>query len=194
VATFDDIQESVREWFEATTGLHTVWENATSRHHIRLKGYGMITRPATIQSIGQDFVKFEDDPDNVNQLIPTVYGRRKCAFLCKAIVRAHKPLNHATFYIEKARTSLVKPSVLEHFQASGIAIVECRPTINYYNVDKHIESTSAFELVVTYLVSESDTSIGTIGSIEVSSTLKNTDGTELPHPPNLTDEIFSEPE
>ena len=185
------IQTAVKDWLGTVTGLPVEVQNEPRKHQIRVAGFCVIDPPTSISSSGVDYYTEEPavDPDFI---VPTVVGRREFTVTIRVISRSQTPNKTSRFYLEKARTSLKKPSVLEHFQANEIAIIDLGPTATFDSPhdDRH-ESISAAELRLACTVVDTDSEIGTIGTIEVSSHLEDPGGTELPAPPNLDDEIFT---
>lgn len=187
---FASIQTAVKDWLEVVTGLPATMINEQRKHLIRVNGFCVVDNPTSIVASGQDYWE-EVEGSDPDQIIPTVVGRREFSIPVKVISRSQTANKTARFFLEKARTSLKKPSVLEHFRANELAIVQLGPTVDFDSPhDDREESIAVAELRLACSVVDTDTEIGTIGTVEVSSHLE--DGSnELPSPPNLDEEIFT---
>lgn len=189
---FAALETAIETWFRVATGLdQVVWENRARIALARDRAFGILSAPDMVASVGQDYVQL-DSVDGDGNLVPNVAGQRTFSVLCKVLNRSQLPNGTGRYFLELARISLKKPTVLEHFQANGIAIVSCGKTTNFdAPFDERVESVAAFTLTLAAAVNASDTPVGTIETIEVSSTVQNTDGTVFPVPPNLDQEPFS---
>lgn len=191
----DTVQDKVKQWLTAMTGLPARIENEPVIAFPHSGGFWEVSPANAITPLGEDELKYEDDPDVAENVIPVVAGRREFTVTLRAIVRSQTAKKTARQLVEKIRLSLKKPTVLEHFQSNGMAIVRLGPTANYDSTyDNRVESIAAAEFRLSCALTDSDTSVGTIHTIEVTSHLKGVDGVELPSPPNLNEELFTLPE
>jgi hypothetical protein len=166
-----------------------VWENEPQPHLNKLPVIVKLSAPASIRELGVDYIYYREDPDNALNVIPTLTGVREFLVVVKVIGRSQTANKSSRYYAEILRSSLRKPSVLEHFRANEIAIVRPENIANFDAPwDSRVEPISAFNLIFSCaLALVEDESTGTIGSVKISSTLKGEDGAALPSPPNLDD-------
>ncbi len=189
---FSAIETALETWAETVTSLPAIWANRPRPHFDRLTGFVRLT-PMAVGSVGQDYVYWETalDEDDLptDNLVPVVQGRREFTVAFGCITRSQTATRHGRHYGEKLRLALKKPSTLEYFRANGIAVVVAGDVATLDGeFDGRWESVGSLEITFSYAVSEEDSEIGTIGTVAVSSTLKDSAGDVLPTPPNLDEE------
>lgn len=186
---FETIEQALKDWFTTVLDLPCQYENNRQAMLGKLPVYGILGEPTDIDQVGEDYVS---GPFSGDDWQPGVIGSREFTCMIRIIGRSHTSARSARHHAEILRTSLKKPSILEFFQSQQIAIVRASPIQNFdATFDSRVESIAAFDLRLCAPLAESlDSPVGTIGTIELSSTVKNADGTTLPVPPNLDDELI----
>lgn len=174
------LQDAIKDWFATWTGLVVVWENEPRPTILRHQGFGILA-VTTIQNVGQDFVQTSEGSDP-NDLLPTVVGQRIFTVSCRVVSRSHTPNLTGKHFLERARSSLKLPSVLTAFQEAEIAVVSCSPTVEIAaKWDDRMESVASFELTLATVSTLADSEdLGTIGTIELSSTIEGAEFTDVP--------------
>ena len=191
---WEDIQDAIKAWLAAITGLVVVWENEPRPSILRQAGFCILGTPTGITALGQDFVQEEVTGDDIS---PVVVGQRVFTVPIRAISRSQSPANTGRTHLEKARLSLKMPSVLEHFQTHSMAIVRADKIVQYdAPFDERVESIASMEVTFAATATMTDPEVlGSIHTISVGSTLKQPNGsTDVPTPPQLDGEIFTLPD
>lgn len=184
------IKVALKAWAVAQTGLPACWENEPRPTMPKKPGFVILTWPHSIRAIGQDYAKLADDT-TPGSLTATVVGNREILVGVKVQSRSQVGNSVASFFTEKLRTSLAKPSVLAAFREAGLASSTIGDTAGFdHEIDGVIESIAAFDLRLNAIVAESDTPLGTLESVGLSSVVSGVGGAVLPTPPNVVDELI----
>lgn len=191
------IDTALRAWLAVVTGAPVRGKNAP-RQHVALphEGFIEVSLPHTITQVGEDYIKHEVDLIDPLLAKPVLVARREFTVTVRAISRSQTPGKSGVHFVERVRESLKKPSTLAYLKENNLAIVRLGPTANFdAPFDDRIESICAAELRLSCVVldAENDASVGTIGTVELSSSLEGPDGVELPAPPNLDEEMIPTP-
>jgi hypothetical protein len=190
---FEHIESALLTWAGTVTGLPAVIENRPRSHLLKVAGYVVVSPPTSIKQVGEDYINNEEIEDDPTMVRPTLVARREFSVPLRVICRSQSPSKTGRYWIEKLRESLKKPSVLEFFKTNEIGIVRMGPTANFdAPFDERIESVGAAELRLCCAVTDTDSDVGFIETVELSSHIEGVDGQELPAPPNLDEAIFPE--
>ena len=183
---FATIETGIAEWTQAVVSLPVYWQGRRKPMLAKLPAYVEL-QIDPVAGQGVDEVRHTESGSD---LVPTVAGLRQITVACRVRSRSQAPNKSARYYLEVLRSSLRKPTTLEHFQAYGLAIVRAEPTVNFdATFDERVESVAAFDLVLGLAVNDADSSIGTIDEVVITSHVEDAEG-ELPSPPNFDDEVI----
>lgn len=193
----ESIETVLLAWVKTATGMPGAWRDKPGTMQVKLPARIELDGPTLIEQRGQDWLIYEDDdvdPDADPTVTPTVVGNREFLVTVRSVGRSQEGNSRGQYWIERLRASLKKPSVLEAFREANIAVVMAGPT-HQYNApfDNRVESIAAMEVRFATTIAEQDTAADTIGHAVVTSHVQGVTGTELPSPPNLDEETFSEP-
>lgn len=181
------IKADVLTWAKNVTGMPCAWADDPQSMQVKLPAR-IELEWTTLVNVGQDWLQYAENVDG--DMVPTVVGNREFSVTVRAVSRSQAGNSTGQFFVEKLRTSLKKPSVLGHFQASEIAIVRMGPAATYKQVfDGRAEAVAAAELRLAAAIADSDIPAGRIAQVEVRSELKDSVGQLLAQPPNGTQVI-----
>lgn len=181
------IQGVLKAWARTQTGLPVCWEDEPRPTMPMLPGFVILVWTHCIAAIGTDYAKIEDDGDD---LLVTVVGNREILIGVKVQSLSQVGNSGASYFTEKLRASLAKPSVLDAFIAAGIATSTVGATAGMNaEFDGRIQSIAAFDLRLNAIIAELDTPLGVLETVGLSSFVQGENGVLLPTPPNVTDEL-----
>jgi hypothetical protein len=156
---FVKIQKAIGKWFEKQTGLRqVVWDGDDRPMTSRPFGELFITN---VRSVGTDMNLQEYDATQPagKELVSTIAGNRQFILQCKVTSRKSEPNEKALYFIEKARTSLKKPSVIEAFSAADLSVGSILGSISTLNpYQKRAEQVATLDIQFNTCVNETDSS------------------------------------
>lgn len=114
----------------------------------------------TIAPVGNDALRWEQDEelDPGEDFIPTVVGNRQVTLSILMQTRDQRPTKSATYFLEKLRTSLKKPSVRAALYAAGLAHATTSGIVPLDRVvDDRWESQASMDVIFNAVAIETDT-------------------------------------
>lgn len=172
-----------------STGLVFVWENEPRPGYLD-KPHGILAGPLRVRALGQDFVRNVQVSDT---LLPQVMGQRVLTYSLRVIARDHVPDYKAGHYCELARQSFKLPERRAGLKLAGLGFVRAQDIALYdAPFDDRMESIAAFEFDLSAVPGDLPLGAdqGWIETVQVTSHLKTSENTELPTPPNVTDDTI----
>lgn len=190
----DAIQTAIEMWVKSVTALPCSWENKPQQIQVKLPARVRLTGPVNIAPVGEDYVQWSTvDAGNVQ---PTVVGHREFDVMLRVISRSQAGNKSAQFWLEKVRAALKRPSALEFFDGAGIAVLSMSKGVQFDapadDADTRVESVASATLRLTAVISDvDDASVGVLTSALLTTRIEGEDGSQLPTPPNVTDELVT---
>jgi hypothetical protein len=174
-------QTAIEKWFKKATGLPVEWTKQPAEHNRRPCAELWVN---TFQSVGEDELRstLDEDATDGRDLLYEVCGHRLFILTCKVRSRDNRPGYHAGAYLEKARTSLAKPSTKSIFSDAEIALINAEAVAELPGLfDGREESFASMDIRLSTVVNESDESeAGTyINTVEITSNIIDIDGNSL---------------
>lgn len=147
-------------------------------------------------SLGIDELRTAENALDDTLLDPTVTGHRVMTVSCQVkSIKANAP-SHAFALAERLRTRLRMPSTISAFKAAGMSLVDATSVIDLSYEDENGRQIGlcGFDVRLNVAAAETDSTVGTIGTVELSSNWRGEDGTLLPVELQLNDvEIVIDP-
>jgi hypothetical protein len=179
------IQEALVVWVEAQSGLKAQWRDEAQvfQAKARLK-LSILTSSAN----GIDETRWEFDGTRAlgQEMVPRFCGNRNFTLSIQCETRDQRPEGAARHYLEKLRTSLLKPSVRALLNTAGVAYQSAAAIANLGGIlDGREESRAVLDVFFSAVVNERDVneSGSFVEKIEVSHDLEkdqgNVTGTDL---------------
>lgn len=183
------IRDTIKAWAESASGLKAVW---TEEQRPFIDGPHVLLNVISVAPVGVDETRAEEDLGAAvgEEIVQSQTGMRRFTVSCSAQNFINQTAEkNAAYYLERLRTRLRWPSAHATFVAAGIAVVGTGPlSLGDYDFDGRRVSLASFDIMLQAAVSDADTGIGYIETVEVSSAIEDEAGDILPAPPNLVDE------
>lgn len=157
--------------------------------------YEITLRITSVAAIGPDETRHDEIVVSGSPALRgTQYGHRRIVLRIEATSTTNTDDAHALHLIENVRTRLRRPSSLETLLAVGLSIVGTGATLDttYRDGARYVPRAT---LDVTLLGTVADADPVPVGWIQyalATSHVKDTDGLELPSPPNVSEELIPE--
>ena len=136
------IHSALKDCFEKGTGLAFIWENEATE---------FLPKPYGLLNIAQSSAPWRDDLYIINEAgdyVTYLVGARDINVNIQVFSRSHSPNENARYFLEKARTSLRKPTVEELLKGAGLTLLETHPLVELdFSFDQRKESRAAFDAV-----------------------------------------------
>jgi hypothetical protein len=153
---FVNIERKIEDWFALATGLKVQWAGAANTHKSRAYGEMDISAVKAI-GIDENTTELDESQPAGRNLIRTTQGNRQFTLSLKVVSRDKRPSKRALYFIEKARTSLSKPSVQADFREVEMSIARTMPTVDSYNLyQSRDENWSILDVIMNTVVNETD--------------------------------------
>jgi hypothetical protein len=140
-------------------------------------------------ALGIDELRTAENDLDEDMLDPTVTGHRVMTVSCQVkSIRARAP-SHAFALAERLRTRLRMPTTKAAFKAAGIALADATSItdLSYEDENGRVIGLAGFDVRLNVAAAETDSTLGTIGTVELSSNWRGEDGELLPAEHQLND-------
>lgn len=187
----DAIQTTIATWVKSVVQLPVRWENKPDNVMTPMVPAKVIlTGPMNIETHGVDYVQYATAGSDLQ---PTVIGHRQFDVGVRVIGRSQAGNKSAQFYLEKLRAALTRPSALATFGEAGLAVLQMSKGVSFdAPFEERFESIASATWLMTAVVADADdATVGVLTKVSLSSTIDGEDGSVLPSPPNVTDELIS---
>ena len=178
---FTTFEDEVLAWFKAETGLAFArWMHRKTKR-FQAKQWGEL-HVLSVQGLGVDEVIGALGSGGAGaDFDQQVSGQRLITVSCRVKSRSQNPTFTARHFLEKARTSLRKPSVrATYFVPNNIAIVRHMALVDLdFRQDSRIVSLTNLDIVFATSVNEADDATTFIEKTVVSSDIKNAGGVSI---------------
>lgn len=149
VATEFTALEQVRVWIATVTGLPAFWRD---QPEVYTPGGYVVINMVDVDTIGQDGVRYERDPDAPagSEMVPTVIGQREFTMRLEARSWTQELALTAEAYLETIRLSLRLPSTQLLFDVLNIGLVRARIVAQSNAVvDERVQSRAVLDIRFT---------------------------------------------
>ena len=153
---FVNIERVIEDWYGQATGLKVEWEGAANTH--KQRAYGVM-HLNTVKPIGIDenVTTLDYDQDPGRELVRCTQGNRQFTLVLKVVSRSRRPSESALYYVEKARTSLSKPSVKADLRAVDVSIARVMDTVfDFHTYQDRDENWAVLDVIMNTVVNEID--------------------------------------
>jgi hypothetical protein len=187
---WETIQTALTAWMTAATNLPVIWDLQAAVYNNKPVAE---MRIFASQGVGTDELRraYDGTAPAGSELQYTVSGHRIFTVGCKVRSRDNRPGYAAPAYLERARTSLTKPSVIALFQNAEIAIIgaEAVQDLSGWFQDRQ-ESFASMDVIMSTVVNDTDSNeIGTyINTVEISSNVVDVSGVSISNTLQLVNE------
>ncbi len=168
---WQDFQDAIVAWIENSLGIKAIWMNQARQN---IPKPFVTLQIISMRSIGEDEVRYETEllNDPGHEEVPTVAGLRQITIRVIAYSRDQRAGLDGVFFIEKARSSLWRPTIKTALQTAGIGYVSDQPLISQdASFDQRYESICAMDVTfnVAYNLTNAEDETGYIDKAEMTS-------------------------
>jgi len=194
------MQAGLLAWFAAALGVDDAgiaipaqWDDEPEA--MTPSGLQGLLKIRAIDSVGPDETRYIEDLDQPagEELVPTLVGNRRVTV--SFIVEAHdlSPAWSAHRILDRVRSKIRLPSTRDTLRALGLGVLDTEAIqvidgevdgrrLGRATLDVHLSAAACYR--------DTDNGVSWIETIELTTHLEDVDGTELPVPPNLTEETL----
>jgi hypothetical protein len=187
----DLIQTTLIDWAKSVVSLPVRMQNKPVAIALKLPAEVILSGPMNIVDVGVDYAQWSDGTTGMSK--PTVIGHREFDIGVRVVSRSQAGNKSAQFWLEKLRAALTRPSTIDTFEAAGIAVLRMSAGAQFdAPFEERFESIAAATWRVTCVITDADDAeIPTLTSIGFTSRIEGEDGSVLPAPPNVVDELIT---
>jgi hypothetical protein len=147
---------AIKTWVEAQSGLVAQWRDEAGgwQGKPRIRLHLMSSAPLGVDWIDYDL---DDELEAGSDFVPTVRGNRMLVLSMLCQTRNQAGNNTASYYLEKLRTSLKKPSVRTGLYAAGLVVSSSEAVQDLAAwVDDRVESEAQLDVHLAAVVNSRD--------------------------------------
>jgi hypothetical protein len=157
---FVNIERTIKDWFADATGLgaeSVEWAGSADTHKQRPYGEMKISAFQG-KGVDENVTTLDETQPAGRNLTRNTQGNRQFILSLKVISRDRNPSQQALYFIEKARTSLSKPSVKAALREAELSVAETMPTTNdFTSYQGRHENWAVLDVKMNTVVNEEDT-------------------------------------
>jgi hypothetical protein len=153
---FAAFKTAIAAWVEAQSGTTFQWRDESGGWQSKTRIRGHLSNSDVL---GEDFLTWAQDTDlDVgSDFVPTVSGNRTLRLSLYCHSRDQRGNNTASYYLEKIRASIKKPSVRAGLYAAGLVITSTEPVQDIaLTIDDRVESRASLDIALAAVVNVRD--------------------------------------
>jgi hypothetical protein len=153
---FAAYKTAIKTWVEAQSGLIAQWRDESGgwQGKPRIRLHLMSSAPLGVDWLGYDL---DEGLEDGSDFVPTVRGNRTLTLSILCETRNQTSNNTASYYLEKLRTSLKKPSVRTGLYAAGLVVSSSEAVQDLAAwVDDRVESEAQLDVHLATVVNSKD--------------------------------------